>query len=528
MKFDFKSIGSVAILAIAAFNLSACAVGEQAKTMQMDALKSFSDAKSYEPPSRPAVTSTPGAWLMGESVKVAPPMSPLLSSAIAYRSASRVALTDVTSYITLKTHLVIDVSEIQAATTGSSAAGSGPNAAMPPPAVMAQLAGAGGGGNVATPQTLNSMTIEYEGTVAGLLDIAANKAGVWWKFVDGKVVFYRTETKTFYLPTNSRKSTASSSITTSSESGSGASVTSDYLVDVWSDIEKTAKAVSSGAQVYANPSAGSLTVTGTPAQVRVVEDWIKGLTAQLSQQVAITIHMYLVKMTNEDTYNWDPSVVFSKASGTYGFSISPPTQLIPTGGATPATLGVSVLTGAPGKWGQYSGSQAALLALSTLGNVSETLQQTVITLNGQPAPIQVANKQGYLVSSVTTQTANVGSSTTQVVGTITTGFTATFLPRIVNGKVVLNMTMITSTLNGITTVGTAESPVQAPNIDVNTFHQSVSLTPGDALLLTGLQQDKSHMANNGVGTPENALLGGGVNNTTSKSMIAIVVSAKVL
>lgn len=536
MKLKHTSILSVAIFALSAFNLSGCAVGQQAKEMQLEAAKSINAARAQEPAPAPIVTSTSGAWLMGQTLKVAPPVPPILTSAITYHPTQRVSLPEIASYITLEKGLMIDVSEVQA--TNMPGAAGIPPMGMPPLPQLPQQMGIGGAG-MTLPQTIQSMSISYEGTVSGLLDIAANKGGVWWKFVEGKVVFYRTETKTFYLPTNSRKSLGNSTIATNSGgsggaassgsiSSSGASITSDYTVDVWGDMEKTAKAVGGSAQVVANASVGSLTVTGTPAQVRAVEEWIKGLTEQLSQQVAITVRMYRIKVTKEDTYNWDPSIVFKKAAGTYGFTLTPGTALIPISGATPVGLGVSVLAGAPGGWGQYSGSQAAFQALSTLGDVSETMQETFVTLNGQPAQKQIANQQGYLASSATTQTANVGSTTTQTPGTITTGFTATFLPRVVNGKIILSMTMTNSSLIGITTVGTAASPIQTPNVDQNTFQQNVSLTPGDALLLTGLQQDKSKSSNSGVGSATNVLLGGGINNNTDKSMIAIVISAKVL
>lgn len=544
MKFKQPPIFSVIILALFASGLSGCVAGWEAKRMQSGATKSIDTAMAQEPPPKPIVTSTSGAWLMGQSTRRAPPVSPVLISTIMYHPAQRVSLAEIASYITLEKGLVIDVSEAQATTQGASGI---PSTGMPssgtgnPTTMLPTPQQVGIGGGAAAPQTLQSMSINYSGPVSGLLDIAANKAGIWWKFVDGKVVFYRTETKTIYLPTNSRKSSGNSTIVTNSGGGGGsssssssgsnassASVTSDYVVDVWGDMEKTAKAVGGSAQVVANASAGSLTVTGTPAQVRAIEEWGKELTEQLSQQVAITVHVYRIKMSNEDTYNWDPSIVFKKTLDNCGFCLTPGSVLTPTSGATPVGIAVGVLGGAHGALGVISGSQAAFQALSTMGIVSETLQQTVVTLNGQPAPIQLANQQGYLASSATTQTANVGSTTTLTPGSITVGFTATFLPRIVNGRIILNMTMTNSTSNGFLTVGNATSSIQTPNVDMSTFQQSVSLTPGDALLLTGLQQDKSQTKNSGVGMADNPLLGGGVNSNTDKSMIAIVISAKVL
>lgn len=543
---------SALTLAMILAGLSGCASEQEAQKVQ--SMTNNGMQETPPPKSLPAVETVNGSWLMGPAIQVAAPLSPLLENNILYRPTQRVSLADVAAYITLNKGLVIDVSEVTQPMSGAGgAAGATPGApgamgAAPSPMMLPSPGQMGVGmGRQALPQSLQSMSISYEGSVAGLLDIVANKAAVWWRFTDGKVVFYRTETKTFYLPSISRKSLGNSTITTTTSgtgasttggtntaASSGATITSDYKVDVWGDLAATAKAVGSGAQVVANESAGSLTVTGTPSQVRAVSAWIKELIAQMGQQVAITVHVYHVKITKEDTYNWDPSVIFKNAAGTLGYNLTPISNLTPASGITPLGLTASVLgagQGAPlgANWGQYTGSQAALQALSTLGNVSETLQQTLVTLNGEPAPIQIANQQGYLASS-SSMLGGIGTAaiTTYTPGTVTTGFTATFVPRVVNGRVILSMTMTNSTLLGITTVGSLTNGIQTTNVDLNTFQQSVSLKPGDALLLSGVSQDNANTNNSGVGSASNAALGGGLNDLTSKSMIAIVVSAKVL
>ncbi|MBV5332790.1 PilN family type IVB pilus formation outer membrane protein, partial [bacterium] len=86
---------------------------------------------------------------------------------------------------------------------------------MPPlPASMG-----GSSGLSSNVSSLPLFSINYDGPLSGLLDVVANKAGLWWKFSDGRLVFYRTETKTFYLPAIARSSTGNSQITASSGSG---------------------------------------------------------------------------------------------------------------------------------------------------------------------------------------------------------------------------------------------------------------------------------------------------------------------
>lgn len=527
-------LGAVASSLSGCANISAESVKEQAKVAQ-----SIKDAPA--PVAAPVITKTSGAWLMGQAVKVAAPVAPGLRKHVAYH-AEKVTLAEIASYISQETGLIVDVSEVQSngntgSTGGAQQAGAMQGVQGMQGMVSPQPMGMSAPGS--TQGALQPISIVFEGTYSGLLDVAASKWGIWWK-PDSleKVIFFRSETKTFYLPTNAGKAVGNSTISTSAgASGSGmggtnatggATSTSDYTVDFWADLAVTAKTVASNAPVAINPSAGSVTVTGTPAQVRAIEEWVKNLSEQLSQQVAVTMDVYSVKLTDSDTYNWSPSVVFKQTAGAFGYTLSPPTALIPVNGATPASIAASVLNTATGWKAQYTGTQVAFQALSTLGKVTQSFHRTAVTMNGRVAPMQVANQRGYMQSSATVLTPNVGSTTTLTPGTVTTGITATFLPRINNGKVSLDMTMTNSSLLGLGTVSSGTSTIQTPNVDLSTFQQSVSLVPGDALLLTGLQNNNISLNNSGVGSATNMLFGGGVNNSTDKTMIAIVISVKVL
>lgn len=509
---------------------------------------------------QPVVSRSAGAWLLGDTVQVSPEISPILKRPIAWQPPQKVSLAELAAYITQQVGLPVDISEVQRVggadtTSSSTTTGAGQ---LPLPTGMLNPMGIPNGastsvskptGGSAAFEALPTMQVKYEGNVKGLLDFAANEEGLWWKMDDGAVEFYRTITKTFYISAINRKSTGQNSIVTQSgpgslNSGSGSSTGSGggstgsttgnslagdaYDVDVWKTIAATAKTVagssgSGAAEISAEPSLASITVTGTPTQVKNVESWVKGLTDKLSQQVLISVSVYSVNLSNEDNYSWSPSVIYNKLSTMYGLSLTPPGVPAITGSLAPM-----VLSGTAGKSSSLNGSQLAVNALSTLGHVSETVTQSVVTLNGQPAPMQVANEVTYLAQSGTTSTANVGSSTTLTPGVVTTGFTATFLPQVVNGRILLSMDMTNSVLNSIDTASSNGSTIQTPNVSSATFQQSVSLTPGAALMLAGLQQDNSAVNHSGVGSPSNWLLGGGVDGTRQKKLIAIVITARVL
>lgn len=550
MKHPFKQrVLTVSVLGLAGTILTGCGTVHQ----DVDRLKEKTTATILQEHAKaeqpiPVVTSTTDSWILGPSIQVVPTQSPILQRKMVYHPTQRVTLADVAAWVNQKTGLSIDVAEVQATAP--------PNAntqqVQQPlyPQASTVVPSLSGRPPLATPAVNASgqpfLSFDgYDGPLSGLLDVAANKAGVWWKFEDGAIVFYRTETRTFYLPAISQISTGSSAISANTAGGSGATnsanassttgVTANnsvYVVDVWGSLEKTAQTVAGPtAKVVANPSVGSLTITGTPTQVRNVDAWVKNLADNLSQQVAVTVHVYKVAINKEDNYNWNPSVVFKSLSNVYGITTTPLSAPNTVSGATPLGITASVLSSATGEASQWNGTQLAFRALSTLGTVTETVRQNVVTLNGQPAPMQIANSLTYLASTTQGVASTAGGAVPPpsiTPGTLTTGFTAMFLPRVVNGKILLVMNLTSSSLVNIGTQSSGGSTIQTPNVDLSTFQQSASLTPGDALLLTGIQQDNGATSHTGTGSPTNVLFGGGVDNTTGKNLIAIVITAKVL
>jgi type IVB pilus formation R64 PilN family outer membrane protein len=257
-----------------------------------------------------------------------------------------------------------------------------------------------------------------------------------------------------------------------------------------------------------------------------METWVKTLSDQLSQQVQIDVNIYTVAVNSEENYSWNPSVIF-KSAGNLGFNVTGIQTPAVIGGMTPFNIGSSVINSS-----NYAGSTAAMNALSSIGKVTEKLHQQAIAMNGQPTPVQLARQQSYLASSNSTTSANVGTTTSLTPGTFTVGFTAMFVPRIINGKIVLAMTMTNSALVGLKTVtsgsGSSQASIQTPDIDTSTFQNTVTLTPGDALLLTSLTKEVDSNQNSGIFSPFFYLLGGGLDSTAGKQIMAIVVTAKVL
>jgi type IVB pilus formation R64 PilN family outer membrane protein len=545
--------------AILPFTLAGCATFHQAHVKQVQAEQAIT---RYQPPKAPPVVSTVDTpYLLGTVVDVRHTVPAILKQSITLIYTYPMTLRQIAGEITQKKGIPVHIEDSQEPYTSAAPGGMLPPLPSQTGGFPTPLQGAGGQSGYAS----RGIPLDWHGSVAGLLDMITARNGVWWRYRDGAVRIFRTETKTFSIPALAWSTESSGSIVASAganamgggmssgiggagsmptggsmgasgasggqgnESTGATSIVNTSKIDVWAGLQKIAQTVAgSGAQVEADGSTSTITVTGTPPQIRHVREWVHGLSRQLERQVAITVHVYNVTVNNEQNYGLNLAGAFQSLGKQYGVSlqgVAPPT---PTGGTQPMSIGANILNSATGAMGQWQGSSVAVQALATLGHVSQVFSKSTISLNGQPAPIQVAQQTVYLAESSSTQTANVGATNGLIPGTVTTGFTAMFLPRIIDGKILLGMNMTISNLVSIQTISSGGNSIQAPTVDNSTFQQSVKLKPGQTLLLTGYSQKGGSTTRNGVGSPYLPLLGGGADANTSKQMIAIVITARIL
>ena len=518
-------------------------VDQMGKTVESE------QAKAQE--AQPVGTRTSDAWLLGDAVDVKPEVSPVLLRKIAWHPSHKVSLAELAAYVTATAGLPVDVSEVMrigGSTTQDQLVA--PSVSGVPGATISPPTGVTGGTAGATRgyAALPLIRVDFDGDVQGLLDYADNEEGIYYSFDDGAVRFFRTLSRTFYIPALSRKTTGNNAIQAQSSSNTSGSGTSGVAssgsgvgggsnggtgglnandeddVDFWKNIDATVKTVAGGdAQVATNPSYMSVTVTGSPSQVKNVEVWAKGMSDHFSQMVLITLKTYIVTLSSEDNYNWSPSTIVNKMSSAYGFSLTPAGAPPVTGSIAPA-----IISATAGSSSRLDGSAVAVSALSTLGNVSEGITQSVMTLNGQPAIIQVGNQKTYVASAGSTLAANVGSSTTLTPGVASSGYTIKFHPNVIDGKVLLDMDLNDITLNEIDTITTGGVTIGEPNLSPTLITESASLTPGSALLMSSISIDNTAVNHSGTGSAFNPLLGGGVDGTRTKKLVAVVVTARVL
>jgi type IVB pilus formation R64 PilN family outer membrane protein len=549
--------------------LSGCAGVQQAREAAQGIHTDAMQAYAKVPTSRPTVVTHDTPWLLGQEIQASTPQPRILSKRVVYDSATEPSLSDVTVWIVSQVGVeaVLDPSAQGSANSGlagaaprrvSSVAGS-----LPSPVLSLANRGVPVAQAVALPNAVEGMgavtrtPLRYSGDLRGFLNILAARYEVYWRYNDGTITFFRTETRTFELPNLPGAAVMSGSIstggsgassggasgspaggsadsTTTSLGGSGSAgqsggqvMTLTAQASPWATIQQTATEVAGpGATVVVDHNLGMLTVTGSPAQVARIRAWVKSLDTMWGKAIAVDVHVYSVQVNHEDNYGLNLGLAYKGANGHSGVTftgVAPPTV---EGGSTPMSFGASIVGGT------LSGTSVAVQALSSLGNVSEVYQDTGITLNGGVIHLQNATSQGYVCSTQNTASGLTASSNSMQLCTVVPGVTVGIMPKLVGARILLDYDMTISNLLSLTTFtsggSTNQSSVQEAKQQLARFQQSLSLKPGQTVVVAGLRQKTASVTNNGVGSPSMPLLGGGVDAQRGDTLLAVVITARLL
>lgn len=427
------------------------------------------------------------------------------------------------------------------ANTAAQSANNPANVAVPPlPPIAGGVPPAPVSVQMPPPPVPVMVPLSYDGALAGFLDVAAARFGVSWEWSHNAINMFRYTTRTFRLTALPGDSTMQSVISSTSggsggggsgSGGGGATVggTSSSGINitglsVWTAVQDAIKGMlTQRGTVSVNAATGTVMVTDTPQVLSRVASFIEQQNASLSKQVLLNVRVLAVDLSQEDSYGINWSAIYTTLSKNYRFALIGPTFATPQSGDL-AAFGFTALDSS-NAWG---GSSAFIRALSTQGKVSQLTSTSLITLNNQPAPLQVGTQTAYLASVATTLTSGFGATTTLTPGTFTEGFSMSVVPHILDkGKLMLQFAINISSLAQLNTVesgsGANLSRIQTPSLNTRHFLQRVMLQSGDTLVLTGFEQDKLQNDRTGVGTPRNTALGGGVHGKGNKTTLVILI-----
>lgn len=384
------------------------------------------------------------------------------------------------------------------------------------------------------------LSISYSGSVSGFLDVVAANYGIFWKAEGANIRLLLTDSRTFRikaLPGETQLASTIGSTSNSSNAGGGttggastSSGTSSNTagisftgLSVWTGIETGIKQLLTpvSGKVAVSPSTGTVSVTDTPQVLERVAQFVKEQNISLSRQVAVNVRVLSIELNDNENYgiNWNAVYNSLAENATFKFNSAFPTA---TGAAN---FVLQTATPSTNNWGAASG--AIISALSTQGRVSELTSATLVTMNNQPAPVNVGRQVSYLASSATTVTASAGSTTSLTPGQVQTGFSMVLVPHIIDGKELLMQSSVNlSSLINLATVTSGGSSIQSPDLSTSNFIQRVRMTSGDTLVVAGFDQDNLSAVSNGVGSARNSLFGNQA-ATGKRTMLVVLIQPTV-
>lgn len=452
-------------------------------------------------------------------------------------------LTGIAVYVTLDAKKAAN--ELVGLAEGGAGATASAGAGLPPAPGMGGGSATYGNSQAAElPSIAGLITpISYSGKLSGFLDILTSRYGLFWE-VDkkGGVRLFKTKTETFRLaglPGSSEMSTKVGTQSSGSTSGGGegglggtsgslstASADSEQStgikaeeLSVWKAVEEGINAMlSADGKVVVTAATGTITVNDTPPVIEKVAEYIQNQNTALKRQILLNVRVLSVDLNNSEAYgiNWD--AVYKNVSSGVNTALGTTSGL----GEGMNSLSFNIFKTKSGAW---DGTKVILEALSKQGRVSQITSASVMTMNNQPAPLQVGRQRSYLASSTTSiGTGGAGNTTTIQPGVVSTGFSLSVLPHILDGgKLLLQYSANISALVGLETVTSGEATIQTPEIDTRNFLQRVMLNNGETLALAGFEQVSGDGTRRGIGSPNNLLLGGGVDSKTGKSVIVVLI-----
>ena len=355
--------------------------------------------------------------------------------------------------------------------------------------------------------TSRMLNISYEGSLRGLLDHVAIASGYGWDY-DAKtntVVFSRLSVRTFTILgipgtkkytdqiTNKSREATRSSIggsnvnqtvaTADTSSQTAQSNTTDYKFDIWADTEKAVKALlSPEGSVVGNQAAGTLTVRDRAENVRQVSNYIAETNKRLSRQIALIINVWALEVTDKNEAGLDLQAIFANDDVSIVAG-----SLSALGG--PGTASATIVSG------KLKDSTGVLKALKEWGNATQATSGGGLAVSNQPLSAQAIHKINYIAGSSTSQ-SDYGQTTEITPGEVTTGFSMTVIPHILDRRrVLLQYTINLVLLDELSEYATNDLTIQLPKTSTRAFTQRSSMQMGQTLVLAGFQDQSQKLAN---------------------------------
>lgn len=408
-----------------------------------------------------------------------------------------------------------------------------PEALLPIARFMPRLEGRASKGPASSNQGSTSLKLTGQAApLAQILDRISAALGVYWRFQQERIEFYRTETRVFNLRALTLAVQAQASLGAGRKSASdGFSSTSRTELSSESvSIMDVVKAriepfLSQAGVAVAQEGASSLVVvTDTPDVLQRIAAYLEKENKALTRRVRLVFEEITLMTHNAVEAGVDWNLVFSSAR-------------LAASAAMPAVVGEEVARLGLGiQQGPFSGSQAIVTALGKVGKVVRRSSVPVLTLNRRPVTHAVRTTFSYIDRVESTAVGGYGEAVLPTISVSqkeeTVGSLLTLVPDAQDdGQILLSLAYDNTVAQPLKTVtfGDKANPLQLQQvtIDGNGTVQQLALQPGQPLLVSGFDrsQESADLRRLNPGMP--LALGGHDQASRQQLKTMIVITAQI-
>lgn len=408
-----------------------------------------------------------------------------------------------------------------------------PEALWPLERFSARLAGGDTAGQAAVVPAESAMRLDGEAQpLSAILDSVAATLGVYWRYAQGRIEFYRTETRVFNVRalTQAAQSEASLGANRSGQDQGFSSTSSTRLQSEQIGVMDVVKArlepflTRAGVAVAQEGASALVVVTDTPEVLQRIATYLDQENLALTRRIRLVFEeiTLVTKETAEAGMDWD--LVF--ASARMAASAASAGSVV----AEAASLGVSLAEG------PFKGSEAMIKALGQVGQVVRRSSVPVLTLNRRPVTHAVRTTFSYIDKVQTTALGQGLESSLPTVSVSqkeeTVGSLLTLIPDAQeNGQILLSLAYDNTVAQPIKSVtfGDARNPLQLQQvtIDGNGTVQQLVLQPGQPLLVSGFDRAQHELDTRRLNPGMPMLLGGSDRAAQQQIKTVIVITAQV-
>lgn len=445
----------------------------------------------------------------------------LHEDSIALRSDNPLGLNQLIGIISSQTHIPVRLTD--GASELDSGASSQSSSPVPPGMAGAPSGSSAGGSSSGTLPP--GMLLSFQGPLPDLLDMITSYFNVYWSYDGSSLTISRYQTRTFALdalPGSISVTAPSSTGATGAAAGSAqAQPLATANIDIWEDIRHTiADMVGQEGSVNISQSSGTVVVSTTGDRMERIAAFVQEENRRLSRQVAVTIELYTVSVTDNESYGLDSLNLALNMSGNV-LDIGKITGVSSGADSAAGSMAFTILNP-----GAFRGTTGLLQALSTLGKATRVAQIPVTTLNNRPANQRIAVDQAY-VSEVSSTTSADTVTTDVTTDTVTTGISVSILPRLMaDNRILLQYALAQGALLQLKDFPAGSNTVQLPETQGLSFSQQVMLKDGATLVLAGFDQSDASSDGRGVGRPLTWALGGSTSSSRTRQIVVIAITPR--